>query len=72
MTFVPDSNSKIGQGQKFLDVLRNIKDSTNIIQISLVCTIPQYASIIWSPYYKIDILGIERVHRKVLRDIVFK
>lgn len=78
LNFINHIQQITNKGMKTLGfIIRTIKDFDSlevikIVYLSLVRSLLEFNSIIWSPYYQIHIRNIERVQHKFLRFINFK
>lgn len=77
LTFAEHINSTSIKGSKMLGfIIRNCRyfsvESTRLVYCSLVRSILEYGSIVWSPFYQVHSDSLERVQHKFLRVCAFR
>lgn len=78
LSFIPHLNNVINDSFRLLGfVIRNSKEfleisTLKLLYFSFVRSKLEYATIIWSPHYKIHINNLEQVQRKFLKFLSFK
>lgn len=78
LSFIPHIEGVVSRSLQMLGFIKRCcQDFSNIEAIktlycSLVRSLLEYASSVWSPHYNVHIMGLEKIQKKVLRFIGFK